>query len=92
MIFHFVSITKVSSFLFSKQCRDECVYFPSVELDVPHLAWLQTAMQAVVKSGTAQGHFGKLTPYVYGKTGTAQEAKPKGEALQDTAWFVGFYE
>lgn len=62
----------------------------SVELDVPHLAWLQTAMQAVVKSGTAQGHFGKLTPYVYGKTGTAQ-AKPKGEALQDTAWFVGFY-
>jgi hypothetical protein len=65
-------------------------YAASQALDVPHLDWLHKAMKAVVDSGTARGHFGNLTPYVYGKTGTAQ-AQPKGEALQDTAWFIGFY-
>jgi hypothetical protein len=65
-------------------------YEPAQSLEVPHLDWLHKAMKAVVDSGTARGHFGKLTPYVYGKTGTAQ-AKPQGEPLQDTAWFIGFY-
>ncbi|MFZ1569460.1 MAG: penicillin-binding transpeptidase domain-containing protein [Thiolinea sp.] len=67
-------------------------FYPAFEdLDFPHLDWLHQGMKAVVDAGTARGQFGKqLAPHVYGKTGTAQ-AKPRGENMQDVAWFTGFY-
>ncbi len=67
-------------------------FYPAfADLDLPHLDWLHQGMKAVVDAGTARGQFGKqLAPHVYGKTGTAQ-AKPKGENMQDVAWFTGFY-
>lgn len=67
-------------------------FYPEFEdLDVPHLDWLHQGMKAVVDDGTAKKKFGKqFAPHVYGKTGTAQ-AKPRGEKMQEVAWFTGFY-
>lgn len=65
-------------------------YLAAADLDLPHLDWVHAGMKAVVGDGTAKGRLGQFAPHVYGKTGTAQ-AKPKGEPMQDVAWFIGFY-
>ena len=61
-------------------------------IERPTLKFLQSALRAVVTSGTARGAFAGLRTEVSGKTGTGQVfgLNPNGSAKDDTSWFASY--
>ena len=61
-------------------------------IERPTLKFLQSALRAVVTSGTARGAFAGLRTEVSGKTGTGQVfgLNPNGSVKDDTSWFASY--